>query len=136
MGTNYYWIPKLPCECCGREFDDIHIGKSSAGWCFSLHVLPEDMINSLDDWICNFREKRSYIKDEYGKIVHPEEMLDIITKRSWNTGQTNKPQQSDDWYQMNQAVPGPNGLSRARVDGRHCIGHGEGTWDLIIGEFS
>jgi hypothetical protein len=132
MGTNYYWYPLPPCESCGREFDKIHIGKSSAGWCFSLHVLPEDMINSLDDWIYNFRKKRSYIKDEYGKIVHPEEMLDIIKKRSWNpSGKFTM-----DWYRHNYAEPGPNNLARSSIDGIRCIGHGEGTWDLIQGEFS
>jgi len=37
---------------------------------------------------------------------------------------------------MNQAEPGPDGLARHKVNDGHCIGHGEGTWDLIIGEFS
>lgn len=35
MGTNYYWREK-PCKCCGR-FDELHIGKASAGWVFSWH---------------------------------------------------------------------------------------------------
>ncbi len=50
MGTNYYLHEKPDCECCGRPFEALHIGKSSSGWCFSLHVMPEDMINTLDDW--------------------------------------------------------------------------------------
>ena len=37
---------------------------------------------------------------------------------------------------MNYAEPGPNGLVRAKINGVHCIGHGEGTWDYITGEFS
>lgn len=50
MGTNYYLHTKPDCECCGRGFEPLHIGKSSGGWCFSLHVMPEDNINTLDDW--------------------------------------------------------------------------------------
>ena len=39
------------------------------------------------------------------------------------------------WVQNHHAIPGPNGLLRHRI-GEHCIGHGDGTWDLIRGEFS
>ena len=38
MGTNYY-------------LNDRHIGKSSAGWYFALHIYPEENINSLDEVI-------------------------------------------------------------------------------------
>lgn len=27
-------------------------------------------------------------------------------------------------------------LIRAKVDGAHCVGHGEGTYDYIVGDFS
>jgi hypothetical protein len=111
MGTNYYYHEKPPCECCDRPFEPLHIGKSSAGWCFSLHVIPEQDINSLDDW----RRKwlaRGVIIDENGRKVTPEQMLDVITNRSH-----------------------PRGLSRHEV-GPHCVAHGEGTWDLIPGWFS
>lgn len=35
----------------------------------------------------------------------------------------------------NHAEPGPNGLLRHKI-GPYCLGHGEGTWDLMPGEFS
>ena len=42
MGTNYYFEDSSEvCECCGRGAESLHIGKSSGGWCFSLHVMPE-----------------------------------------------------------------------------------------------
>lgn len=133
MGTNYYWYPKPACECCGNTFDEIHIGKSSGGWCFSLHVIPEDNINTLNDWVNKWNEIGvGIIKDEYGENCTPEDMYLIITARSYIP----KSQLEPDWYQMNQAEPGPNGLARAKIDGLHCIGHGEGTWDYIQGEFS
>lgn len=68
MGTNYYWIKEdTTCPHCGRRDHDevrIHIGKSSCGWCFSLHVDPSIGIRSLDDWIERF--DTGFIEDEYG----------------------------------------------------------------------
>ena len=132
MGTNYYWYPEPACKCCGREFAEIHIGKSSGGWCFSLHVIPEDDINTLDDWKKLWEQENSFIKDEYGEEVGKNQMTAIITERTWEPSSKINQQ----WYYENRAELGPNGLARPIVDGVHCIGHGEGTWDYIIGEFS
>jgi len=45
MGTNYYLVKneRPPCPCCERTYvqERLHIGKSSGGWCFALHVIPE-----------------------------------------------------------------------------------------------
>ena len=41
----------------------------------------------------------------------------------------------EEFLDKNHAFLGPKNLLRARVDGRHCIGNGKGTWDLIAGEF-
>ena len=113
MGTNFYLHEKPDCECCGRPFEPLHIGKSSGGWYFSLHVMPEDGINNLDDWREMWNKKGALIRDEYGEKIYVEEMEKRITERSWK-----------------------GGLTRHPIDGRHCIGHGEGTYDFIIGEFS
>ena len=114
MGTNYYLHQKPDCECCGRPFEPLHIGKSSGGWCFTLHVMPEDNINTLDDWKFLWDQPGTYIRNEYGEKVTPEEMLKIITNRTWK-GEFPR---------------------RHELDGAHCIGHGEGHWDYILGEFS
>lgn len=133
MGTNYYWTPnyKPPCAHCGRAFEQekqIHIGKSSGGWCFSLHVT--DYINDLVDW----REiwKAGTIFDEYDREISVEKMLEIITEREWASNDRLTPQ----WLHENHAEVGPNGLARHKVDGKHCIAQGHGTWDLLPGEFS
>jgi len=131
MGTNYYWYPKPPCPHCGREYDEIHIGKSSGGWCFSLHVIPEEGIDSLADWQDKWKGIESFIKDEYGQEVGKNQMTAIITERSCGPSKVDQ-----QWYDDNCAEPGPNGLARHRIDGRYCIGHGEGTWDYLVGEFS
>ena len=46
MGTNYYLSSK-PCSCCGRKDSQRHIGKSSAGWVFALHVYPDQAKGEL-----------------------------------------------------------------------------------------
>lgn len=128
MGTNYYWYANPPCSTCGRNDPPLHIGKSSAGWCFSLHVIPEENINSLEDW--KIRWRRGVIKDEYERVVSLEEMLRIITKRFWP-----KRKLSAHWLEQNLAVQGPRGLVRTRP-GFRGVEAGPGTWDLVKGEFS
>ena len=135
MGTNYYLIHKDDyCPHCGHKKEPLHIGKSSYGWCFSLHVEPdhEDFPHTLLDWQVLFSNKDCHIEDEYGDKLTVDEMMDEITKRSHPN-----PNSWDDYrLEDNGAEPGPNNLVRHKVDGRHCIGHGDGTWDYITGEFS
>ena len=109
-----------------------HIGKSSAGWCFSLHVYPEDGINDLKDWLSIL--ETATIKDEYGQIISFGEMKKRIIERRWN--RDGQEAFSAAFLDSNHANLGPNGLLRHRIDGRHCISQGEGTWDCLIGEFS
>lgn len=165
MGTNYYLYPKPPptvaeiCDCLSLppsdeaatpvevkfvepqpgDFlyeKDLHIGKSSGGWHFSLHVYPDSLdnrgfdkvINTLDDWLPLLKE--GLIVNEYNTIITYEEMLEIITKRSWKR---DKSVTFD--YTSNGAEEGFNGLVRHQI-GDFCVGHGSGTWDYIVGEFS
>lgn len=132
MGTNYYLHQVPDCECCGRPFETLHIGKSSGGWCFSLHVVPEDNINDLDDWRTLWNTPGAFIRNEYGEKVSVADIEKVITERSWGK----IPSDGAAWYRENHAEPGPNNLARSIVDGLHCIKHGAGTWDCITGEFS
>ncbi len=127
MGTNYY-LHKSVCEHCGRGDEPQHIGKSSGGWCFSLHV--NDTVRSLDDWRAEWSRPGVVIKNEYGEVVPPDEMERIILERAW-------PRRKDSSFDYvgNHAEPGPNGLIRHKI-GRWRIAHGDGTYDLIPGEFS
>lgn len=129
MGTNYY-LQDETCPHCGRGADKLHIGKSSAGWCFSLHVMPEIGLNDLSDWKSRWDKPTAIITDEYGETIPPVEMEDTILKRAWKGSELGV-----GWFEINQADPGPNGLARHRI-GRHCVGHGSGTYDLVPGEFS
>lgn len=144
MGTNFYLHrePKV-CHTCGHDSGPppLHIGKSSGGWCFSLHVEPSDPDHphDLDGWITLFNAPTARIEDEYGEVLTPEAMLSRITERSWEREWNKTPYGYSSWEEFharNGSQPGPNGLVRHKIDGRHCIGHGSGTWDLIPGYFS
>jgi hypothetical protein len=127
------------CPHCDRGSKDLHIGKSSAGWCFSLHVDPELGINNLGDWRERWKKEGTAIVDEYGEIIEPTDMLRIITERyreqDWKDHTWFGYDDEDDFHQSNHSERGPNGLLRHKIDG-HCIGHGCGTYDYITGEFS
>lgn len=159
MGTNYYLHKPLRnvCEHCGRHDkpEKIHLGKSSSGWCFSLHVYPD---TNLFDWpeIRTWLEQQlltgSVIKDEYSEQVSLEKFESIVTERyqkkefDWDTewwcpkkiGTITLPgyTSEDHFHESNHSARGPYGLLRHRVDQIHCISNGFGTWDCIIGEFS
>jgi len=125
MSTNYYTTKT--CGHCNHE-ERLHIGKSSWGWCFALATHPEAGISSIDDWRRKFYEDGITIEDEYGRVTPAAEMLEIITERSGD-GQHRS-------GIAGQYESGPNGLRRSTVDGRHCIAHGPGTWDIMSGRFS
>lgn len=112
MGTNYY-VETECCPACKRPGAKLHIGKSSAGWCFALHVDADEGINSLEDWQHIWSAPGSRIVDEYGREHTAEDMLRTITQRVWK-GETPKRQ----------------------TDTRFCVGHGSETYDLVVGEFS
>jgi hypothetical protein len=114
MGTNYYWHARPPCGECHRGFNDgLHIGKSSAGWAFSLHVYPEKDIRDLPDWEKMWTVPGSYIEDEYGERILPDEMHRRIAERSH-----------------------PNGLMRHTPQMGLDVRPGAGTWDLCPYDFS
>lgn len=139
MGTNYYMHEQPACPTCGApKGERKHIGKSSAGWCFSLHVIPEEGIHDLPDWERRWSQPGAWIEDEYGQTVTIEEMHDCITKRGRPPKWDENPSGYNSWadfHRRNYSAQGPNGLLRHKL-GEHCLKHGAGTWDCIPGEFS
>ena len=134
MGTNYYVTKRENvCNACGRA-DEVsyHFGKSSHGWVFALHVIPEVGLNSLGDWDELLRSADVLIKDEYGGALSVDDLLQVVTERrglkpvDW----------SEEKLRSNCAEVGPQNLIRSRVAGKDFVGRGGGTWDLFVGEFS
>jgi hypothetical protein len=135
MGTNYYWHEKKPCECYDRPFEAKHIGKSSRGWVFALHVDPENVINDLPDWMLLWANGE--IRNEYGDTLTPEEMLLVITARSGKCDWADRTwgdfyHDEADFHRKNYSVRGPNNLLRSTYNATP----GSGTWDCVTGEFS
>lgn len=136
MGTNYY-LHSPVCSHCGKELEEpLHLGKSSVGWCFGLHIYPE---LDLPDWdrlwsyICFKTEEDGYvIRNEYGESIGAGSFFSIVWDRKGNPEKLLSPT----WLNDNYAIPGPYGLARHAIYPGHCIGHGEGPFDYLIGEFS
>lgn len=96
MGTNYYWRDR-PCEHCGRH-DEIHVGKSSAGWSLVFRAWPHRLddpehpewghdpsspfglpVVSRADWRTVFTLRSGELWDEYGrKVDYPLAWLDAL----------------------------------------------------------
>lgn len=133
MGTNFYLHreDRARCEHCGRsdKLEPLHIGKSSAGWCFALRIHPALGIYDLPDWEREWALPGTWIENEYGDRIAVSNLRTTITERSYPRGERGE-------GQPGSGVRGPNGLRRHRVDGRYCHGRGSGTWDLIDAEFS
>jgi hypothetical protein len=163
MGTNYYLHKPLQnaCEHCwrGDEAEVIHLGKGSAGWCFSLHVYPEDGLTDWSEvkaWLQDQIANGGHILNEYKEEVSLDDFESTVTKRlsdkDWDSGwwapkpfgTTQDGKQfflpgytsEADFHAANYSQRGPNSLLRHRITDRHCFAHGSGTWDCITGEFS
>ena len=75
--------------------------------------------------------------NEYQETMLIRDMEKIITERSWNDSRNwSGYRDESDFHFRNHSLRGPNGLLRHVADGRLCIAHGEGTWDIMRGEFS
>lgn len=154
MGTNYY-LRSQRCGHCGHLPGDVHLGKSSLGWCFSLHVIPECGVNDLESmikWLTKSIFDGSKIVSEYEEQKTLSEFLDVVTKRTnprivrdgWDSNwwqcdglpRSFSYSSEEAFHNLNGSKRGPSGLLRHQVDGEHCIGNGPGTWDLITGNFS
>lgn len=147
MGMNYY-LKKEPFKCCphcGQTMDEpetIHIGKSSGGWCFSLHGI-EGYAMSLEEWIPHFYELP--IIDEDGTEFTPQEMIAKIRDRGLPDTIEERLERvkaktghvlygsAEEMLRRNHATLGPNNLMR---HGNATIHGGNEPWDLVIGEFS
>ena len=134
MGTNYYFIEERDkCSCCGRSDEkETHIGKSSYGWHFILRVYPNHHLNNYADWKTYLTSTCGRIIDEYGQRFQPSELFTIIENRSAEKSSflASLPNTDGD------SEIGLNNLLRMKIDGRFCVGHGEGTYDYAIGDFS
>lgn len=75
MGTNYYAVKKKPRII--KVYDEIHLGKSSCGWKFCFQEQEQyHNFKEFKGFILN--NKEYIIKDEYGRTIKPERLLELI----------------------------------------------------------
>ena len=147
MGTNYYLRKK---NYKDNRFDrsdiGLHIGKSSDGWSFSLHVVP-GVAENLEDWKVLWSCRPFVIVDEYGTQVSKEEMLSIVTERGklspehkYSGLKRRLPEiPEDEWDQkthLRRHIPEFNYAVKCNEFRREYnkINWGEG-YDLLVGEW-
>jgi hypothetical protein len=133
MGTNYY-LHTGDCKCCGHSGEVLHIGKSSAGWHFLLHVHPDKKIHDLADWEPKFNAG-GVIMDEHGDVIEPKQMMDIIIGRSKTVSWWEVPQGWESWesfHLANQSERGLHGLIAHRYKAKRTYG----TYDITEIDFS
>ena len=148
MGTNYYMVkgdhppeghydhPLNPLLKYGTGRPPmIHIGKSSGGWCFSLHVYPDFGVHTLADWkhfAARLVGEGWRVDDEYGTEHTLDDLWRVVEREGW--------EKKDELCRVAERVGWEQKMGRAltrhEVDSTYCIGHGEGLYDYIVGEFS
>lgn len=144
MGTSYYIMHPNLCPHCKKELscEQLHIGKSSVGWVFALHIYPEKKINTIEDWKAILLSGKQ-IQNEYGDILLPEIMISIIENRKsqhskiphgYNSWEDFHKKNNSEYYNR-LGKEGPHSLLRLKIDNTFCIGHGSGTYDYCVGEF-
>lgn len=143
MGTNYYIKPNKECHFCRCFGEELHIGRSSNGWCFALRVYPDRDINNLNAWKELLKLYSSSIYDEYGDPITFEGLIHMIEDRRGGIKFDepyieNMLDSYSSWYEFhagNNSAPSSYGLLRRRLGGI-VVAHGEGPWDLLEGNFS
>lgn len=138
MGTNYY--AEFGNRIYPYKANRIHIGKSSSGWAFALHLDLTKGLGTFLEWRNFYSQPQIIIRTDAGETIHPKEMTQIITARDYRN------------YKMDPEMLGPlkawydveHGLLRA-VCGKStnlmgdpvCIASDpQVTFDVFVGDFS
>lgn len=128
MGTNYFVSkkPSLIGILQGGETEELHLGKSSVGWCFSLRIYPERGLVNLESWYRYMASGRTIITDEYGGEHELESIIDRIVNRRFNAHSTPKDSSRRQFHK--------DGCQRHRIS--EVCKPGKGPYDLCNYEFS
>lgn len=98
MGTNHYWRPPSEkCPTCGHDpVEEVHLGKSSMGWVYTLQAFPDLGITTLDQVVERMGDTPA-IFDEYGRQLSLEKWLVVVRDRLHSDG-TVTSLLYDPWY--------------------------------------
>jgi hypothetical protein len=98
MGTNYYHRTNI-CKHCGR-YDELHIGKLSAGWRFTFRGYRSDGLDIITyrDWLEILGPNPS-IFDSYGRQVTLEEFKELVENSMKGVSHCEE-MKKDSWYDI------------------------------------
>lgn len=134
MGTNYYLKSDEPFDGLGFDTTTIHLGKSSSGWHFSLHVYPKQGISNWNNWmvllLVAIEGDGAFIENEYGEKISFASFYDTVVNRKGRGTEDC----TEAFLKSNYTERGYAGLLRHALLKGYCIGHSEGTYDYLIGE--
>lgn len=131
MGTNFFVEADPTCNN-PEHTKTLHIGKSSAGWKFGFHGIPELGLTSWDAWQ-TFLERRT-ITDEYGRAYTLDEFK-VWAERHSRPG--DPPPPAIGW--ICRVEPTPE-MINVGYSGRYSFDNGDyhdpQGYDFYDGEFS
>ena len=95
MGTNYYTKVNFCTKC--KRGEEIHLGKSSAGWKFAFQYNGQKFykdIKEMKEWL-----KGKVIKNEYGERVSNKSFWKLVeSKQDQRSGHTATKDGNYDFY--------------------------------------
>jgi hypothetical protein len=74
MSTNFY-------VKVAADNEEIHFGKSSTGWVFTVRQYPEQGLCTLYDWMSLLASPYNTVRDEYGSDVSVAELMNTVMNR-------------------------------------------------------
>jgi len=101
MGTNYYARINI-CKDCGR-YDEIHVGKSSAGWVFSFQYNGGKFYKNISEMKKWLKSKRIF--DEYDEEISYDEFWEMVKEKQRNKKNRNHAESYKD-YPSEQVIGG------------------------------
>lgn len=103
MGTNYYAYDKEPCSHCHREYERLHIGKSSMGWKFSFAMYDGLGLTTAKAWYEYLSKTNARIVDEYGRPETLEGLKAWVEKKQ--DGQWEGSMSAEEYYGDRRYIP-------------------------------
>ena len=134
---NYYCetgrMFEVECDCGFRHMmpETLHIGKSSWGWTFSLHVIPEKGLECWRDWEEVLVGSRR-IYNEEGEDVSLEELRETVLHRARKLSDEDKARMEETARRYGYFLDRRTWLFRGNESNK-----GEdGDYSMMEGEFS
>jgi hypothetical protein len=75
MSTNYYVKVAI-------DEEELHFGKSSGGWVFTVRQHPDHGLFTLYDWMALLTSPYNTVSDEYGNVIAVIDLLNVVINRT------------------------------------------------------